>query len=66
MWAAITLGLVALQMTLGYAIPDLPYAGLFHGANAMALLLVSMLAALRVGRTQRVGAMEPASDGITA
>ena len=66
MWAALTLGLVAVQMTLGYAIPGMPYAGLFHGANAIALLLVSMLAALRVRREQGVRAEEPVSDGIAA
>jgi len=35
--AAVVLGLVALQMTLGYAGHSLPLLGLFHGLNALVL-----------------------------
>jgi len=34
LWAAITLALIALQVTLGFSIMDVPYLGLIHGANA--------------------------------
>lgn len=35
--AAVVLGLVALQLTLGYSAPELPLLGLFHGLNALVL-----------------------------
>jgi amino acid transporter len=50
LWAGITLGLVALQVTLGYSITDVPYLGLIHGANALAVVAAASTAALRVGR----------------
>lgn len=36
---AIVLALVAVQITLGYSITDMPYLGLIRGANALAILL---------------------------
>jgi len=66
MWAAIVFGLVAIQALLGYSIADLPYAGLVHGANALAVLLASVYAALLVRRSKRAGVEEPASDAVTA
>lgn len=66
MWAAIVFGLVALQAVLGYSIADVPYVGLIHGANALAVLLASVYAALRVGRAKRAGVEEPASDAVSA
>ena len=52
MWAAIVFGLVVLQATLGFAIHGTPYAGLVHGANALAVLLAAVYAALRIRRVQ--------------
>jgi heme A synthase len=63
LWAAIVLGVVALQITLGYSIVDMPYLGLVHGANALAVLLAAVYAALRIRRSTRtVSAAEPAAD----
>jgi hypothetical protein len=67
MWAAIVFGLVALQTTLGYSIVDVPYLGLIHGANALAVLLASVYAALRVGWLARADAdATTASDVVQA
>ncbi|KRE30550.1 hypothetical protein [Agromyces sp. Soil535] len=66
LWAAIVLGLVALQATLGYAITDVPYIGLIHGANALAVLAASVIAALRVGRMARTRVEEATSDAVAA
>ena len=44
-WATIVLGLVFVQVMAGYSIKDLPYVGLLHGANALAILLASVHAA---------------------
>lgn len=67
MWAAIVFGLVALQATLGYSVVDVPYLALIHGANALAVLLASVTAALRVGRSPRAAADAPtASDVVEA
>lgn len=64
MWAAIVFGLVALQVTLGYSVVDVPYLALIHGANALAVLLASVFAALRVGRSTRAGVEEPAASDV--
>ena len=64
LWAAIVLALVALQITLGYSIADMPYLGLIHGANALAVLLTAVYAALRSRRPKTISAQEPASDVI--
>lgn len=63
-WAAIVLALVALQITLGYSIADMPYLGLIHGANALALLLAAVYAALRIRRPKTIVARELSSDVI--
>lgn len=52
LWAALTLGLVALQATLGFAIVGSPYLGLIHGANALAIVVAASVAALRVRRAR--------------
>ncbi len=64
LWAAIVLGLVALQITLGYSIADMPYLGLIHGANALAVLLTALYAVMRLRRPHAVGAAEPASRAV--
>ena len=56
LWAAIVFGLVALQATLGFSITDMPYLGLIHGANALAVVVTASVAALRVRRGNVVGA----------
>jgi heme A synthase len=48
LWAVVTLGLVVLQVTLGISITGVPYLGLLHGANALAIVAVATVAALRV------------------
>ncbi|UZX04230.1 hypothetical protein F8G81_17665 [Arthrobacter sp. CDRTa11] len=64
MWAAIVLAAVALQITLGYSITDMPYLGLIHGANALAVLLTATYAALRIRRSNVIGAEAPASNAV--
>lgn len=66
LWAAIVLALVALQITLGYSIGDMPYLGLVHGANALAVLLAAIYAALRVSRPSMVGGRKAASSDAIA
>jgi heme A synthase len=57
-WAAVVFGLVIVQAMLGYSIVDVPYLGLLHGANALAVLLTAVQAA----RCARVaGAVEAAA-----
>ena len=56
LWAAITFGLIALQATLGFSITDIPYLGLIHGANALAIVLAAVMSAFRVRRAPQPGA----------
>jgi len=56
LWAAITFGLVVLQVTLGISIVGVPYLGLLHGANALAVVAVATAAALRVRRSATTAA----------
>lgn len=65
LWAAVTLALVALQVTLGFSITDVPYLGLIHGANALAIVAAAVTAALRVRRTARTAA-DAATDAAAA
>lgn len=64
LWAAVVLALVALQITLGYSIVDMPYLGLVHGANALAVLLTAVYAGMRARRSAAAGAEERASHAI--
>ena len=66
LWAAIVLAVVALQITLGYSITDMPYLGLIHGANALAVLLTALYAALRVSRFAPGRSTERASSDAVA
>ena len=67
LWAAVTLGLVALQVTLGFSITDVPYLGLIHGANALAIVATASVAALRMRRlSAQPTAEEATSDAVTA
>lgn len=62
MWAAIVLGLVFVQAMAGYSIKDLPYLGLLHGANALAILMSSVQAARLVARAEA----RPTDSPVTA
>lgn len=69
MWAAIVFGLVVLQVTLGYSITDVPYLGLIHGANALAVVATASIAALRVRRARDVvvtGAPPASAEGASS
>ena len=66
LWAAITLGLVVLQVTLGFSITDVPYLGLIHGANALAIVVAAAVAALRVRRSSRSSTDGTASEEATS
>ena len=61
-WAAIVLGLVFVQAMAGYSIKDLPYLGLLHGANALAILMSSVQAARLVARAEA----RPTDSPVTA
>lgn len=58
LWAAVVFGLVALQVTLGFSITDVPYLGLIHGANALAVVAAGSVAALRMRTAVRTPAPE--------
>jgi len=60
LWAFITFGLVALQVTLGMTLMAVPHLGLIHGANALAVVASAVTAALRVR------AAEPKADQVEA
>ena len=57
-WAGIVLGLVALQVVLGFATIAVPALGMLHAVNALVLLL----AALHAARLPRVAAQPGAVD----
>ena len=56
LWAAITLALVVLQVTLGFTIIGAPYLGLIHGANALAIVATAVVTAMRLRRMPRAAA----------
>lgn len=58
MWAGIAAGLVALQVVLGLLGRDIPFIGLLHGINALALFMVAIHAA-----RQASAATTPAAQG---
>ena len=55
-WAGIVVGLVVLQVTLGYSQGGLPALGLLHGSNALLLFAATVHAARLAGRDAPVGA----------
>ena len=61
-WAAVLFGLVFVQLMLGYSIVDLPYLGLVHGANALAVLLTAVHAARRARAAGAVEAPAPSAS----
>ena len=72
LWAAITLALIVLQVTLGFSIMDVPYLGLIHGANALAIVVAAVIAAFRVRTARSTGdakgqpSEEATSDAVSA
>lgn len=46
-WALYILGLIIVQVVLGITQHDVPYLGLLHGANAIAIFAVAVLTARR-------------------
>ena len=61
-WAAVLFGLVFVQLMLGYSIVDLPYLGMVHGANALAVLLTAVHAARRARAAGAVEAPAPSAS----
>ena len=61
-WAAGLFVLVVVQGSLGYSIKDMPYVGLIHGANALAVLAVAVVCA----RRSRSAATRPTPEPATA
>jgi hypothetical protein len=65
-WAAGLFVLVVVQGMLGYSIKDMPYLGLIHGANALAVLLIAVVCARRVRSSAVRHAGEPATADASA
>ncbi len=55
-WAGIVLGLVAVQMTLGYSARELALLALFHGLNALLLFAAALVAWRTPKRATAAGA----------
>ncbi len=65
-WAAAVLGLVVLQVALGLGGHTLPFLGMLHGLNALALFTVAFLAARRSHRAADVAPAPRATAGVTS
>lgn len=63
-WAGIVFAVVFAQVMLGYSIVDVPYLGLLHGANALAVLLTAVHTARRAASVTQRPAVEPASSQV--
>ena len=63
-WAAILFGLIFVQVMAGYSIKDMPYLGLLHGGNALAVLLTAVITARRprAAATERPAARTATAD----
>lgn len=59
MWALIVLGLVVVQVMLGFSAADVPALGAVHGTNAL-LLFTAALVTARRARVQRPAAADVA------
>lgn len=64
--ALVVLGLVFVQTMAGYSIKDMPYLGLLHGANALALLLTALFAARRARTPVETAATVPSAQHVPA
>jgi heme A synthase len=62
--ALVVLGLVFVQVMAGYSITDLPYLGLLHGANALALLVSALVAARRAREPLPMTASAPVLEDV--
>ena len=65
-WAAGLFVLILLQGMVGYSIKDLPYLGVLHGANALAVFVVAVVCARRAARSARGRVAEPATADVSA
>ena len=65
-WAAGLFVLIALQGMVGYSIKDLPYLGVLHGANALAVFVVAVVCARRARSSARSRMAEPATADVPA
>ena len=65
-WAAGLFVLIALQGMIGYSIKDLPYLGVLHGGNALAVFVVAVVCARRARSSARSGAAAPATADVPA
>ena len=65
-WAAGLFVLIALQGMIGYSIKDLPYLGVLHGANALAVFVVAVVCARRARSAPQNRAAEPATADVAA
>jgi len=63
LWALLVVGLIALQLLLGFTMFNVPYLGILHGTNALAILLVAITAAIKARRIPP--RRETASSGST-
>jgi heme A synthase len=65
-WALGLFVLVVVQGSLGYSIKDVPFIGLVHGANALAVFVVAVVCARRAARSARDRVAEPATADVPA
>ena len=65
-WAAGLFVLILLQGMVGYSIKDLPYLGVLHGANALAVFVVAVVCARRARASARRGVTAPATADVSA
>jgi hypothetical protein len=65
-WAAGLFVLIVLQGMVGYSIKDLPYLGVLHGGNALAVVLVAVVCARRTRSAALSRVSEPARADVSA
>ena len=65
-WAAGLFVLILLQGMVGYSIKDLPYLGVLHGSNALAVFVVAVVCARRAARSAQDRVAEPATADVSA
>jgi len=65
-WALGLFVLVVVQGSLGYSIKDVPYIGLVHGANALAVLALAVMCARRPSVSARRATVPAATADASA
>jgi heme A synthase len=65
-WALGLFVLVVVQGSLGYSIKDVPYIGLVHGANALAVLALAVVCARRPSVSARRATVPAATADASA